>query len=117
VGRWLRWSIQLIAAGISTWRLPIGGSKNLCAGNTRPSPRVPSKLDNRNTTLLQPFDFTVHDLYRKIQKIFLTRFPAQSVGSSKTVILDSPCLLVLITGTSQSRQHGKSESDSYYLSD
>ncbi|GJZ29504.1 phospholipase-like protein [Tanacetum coccineum] len=45
------------------------------------------------------------------------RFPAQSVGSSNTDVLDSPCLLVLITGTSQSRQHGKSESDSYYLSD
>ncbi|GKE54746.1 hypothetical protein Tco_1489902 [Tanacetum coccineum] len=44
-------------------------------------------------------------------------FPAQSVGSSNTDILDSPCFLVLITGTSQSRQHGKSESDSYYLSD
>ncbi|GKB06556.1 hypothetical protein Tco_0834789 [Tanacetum coccineum] len=26
-------------------------------------------------------------------------------------------LAVLVTGTSQSRQHGKSESDSYYLSD
>ncbi|GJZ12049.1 integrase, catalytic region, zinc finger, CCHC-type containing protein [Tanacetum coccineum] len=33
-------------------------------------------------------------------------FPAQSVGSSDTDVLDSPCLLVLITGTSQSRQHG-----------
>ncbi|GJY90135.1 hypothetical protein Tco_0505331 [Tanacetum coccineum] len=44
-------------------------------------------------------------------------FPAQSVGSSNTDVLDLPCLLVLITGTSQSRQHGKSESDSYYLSD
>ncbi|GJU75832.1 putative reverse transcriptase domain-containing protein [Tanacetum coccineum] len=33
-------------------------------------------------------------------------FPAQSVGSSNTDVLDSPCLLVLITGTSQSRQHG-----------
>ncbi|GJR45607.1 hypothetical protein Tco_1313710 [Tanacetum coccineum] len=42
---------------------------------------------------------------------------AQSVGSSNTDVLDLPCLLVLITGTSQSRQHGKSESDSYYLSD
>nr|GEU60193.1 copia protein [Tanacetum cinerariifolium] len=30
---------------------------------------------------------------------------------------DSPYLLVLITETSQRRQHGKSESDSYYLSD
>ncbi|GJT94088.1 hypothetical protein Tco_1082933 [Tanacetum coccineum] len=32
-------------------------------------------------------------------------FPAQSVGSSNTDVLDFPCLLVLITGTSQSRQH------------
>nr|GEX79653.1 retrotransposon protein [Tanacetum cinerariifolium] len=32
-------------------------------------------------------------------------FPAQSVGSSSTKVSDSPCLLVLITGTSQSRQH------------
>ncbi|GJW87536.1 hypothetical protein Tco_0162876 [Tanacetum coccineum] len=53
----------------------------------------------------------------KIQRISLTGFPAQSVGSSNTDVLESPCLLVLITGTSQSRQHGKSESDSYYLSD
>nr|GEZ01537.1 hypothetical protein [Tanacetum cinerariifolium] len=44
-------------------------------------------------------------------------FPAQSVGSSNTNVLELPCLLVLITGTSQNRQHGKSESDSYYLSD
>ncbi|GJU41434.1 hypothetical protein Tco_1194391 [Tanacetum coccineum] len=47
----------------------------------------------------------------------LTGFLAQSVGSSNTDVLDLPCLLVLITGTSQSRQHGKSELDSYYLSD
>ncbi|GJX68621.1 putative ribonuclease H-like domain-containing protein [Tanacetum coccineum] len=40
-----------------------------------------------------------------IQRISLTGFPAQSVGSSNTDVLDSPCLLVLITGTSQSRQH------------
>ncbi|GJS91684.1 reverse transcriptase domain-containing protein [Tanacetum coccineum] len=43
-----------------------------------------------------------------IQRISLTGFPAQSVGSSNTDVLDSPCLLVLITGTSQSRQHGAS---------
>nr|GEY09338.1 hypothetical protein [Tanacetum cinerariifolium] len=54
---------------------------------------------------------------RWIQRISLTRFPAQSVGSSNTDVLELPCLLVLITGTSQSRQHDKSESDSYYLSD
>ncbi|GJV49592.1 integrase, catalytic region, zinc finger, CCHC-type containing protein [Tanacetum coccineum] len=55
--------------------------------------------------------------FAEIQRISLTGFPAQSVGSSNTYVLDLPCLLVLITGTSQSRQHGKSESDSYYLSD
>ncbi|GJV40062.1 hypothetical protein Tco_1418502 [Tanacetum coccineum] len=52
-----------------------------------------------------------------IQRISLTGFPAQRVGSSNTDVLDSPCLLVLITRTSQSRQHDMSESDSYYLSD
>ncbi|GKG18723.1 hypothetical protein Tco_0373021, partial [Tanacetum coccineum] len=38
----------------------------------------------------------------QIQRISLTGFPAQSVGSSNTDVLDSP---VLINGTSQSRQH------------
>ncbi|GJV88226.1 hypothetical protein Tco_1532164 [Tanacetum coccineum] len=46
-----------------------------------------------------------HTIRYKIQRISLTGFPAQSVGSSNTDVLDSPCLLVLITGTSQSRQH------------
>ncbi|GJZ82629.1 hypothetical protein Tco_0647802, partial [Tanacetum coccineum] len=53
----------------------------------------------------------------KIQRISLTRFPAQSVGSSNTNELDSPCLHVLNTRMSQSRQHDMSESDSYYLFD
>ncbi|GJW14776.1 retrotransposon protein, putative, ty1-copia subclass [Tanacetum coccineum] len=35
----------------------------------------------------------------------LTGFQHESVGSSNTDVLDLPCLLVLITGTSQSRQH------------
>ncbi|GJS95937.1 hypothetical protein Tco_0802905 [Tanacetum coccineum] len=47
-----------------------------------------------------------HHLHLYIQRISLTGFPAQSVGSSNTDVLDLPCLLVLITGTSQSRQHG-----------
>ncbi|GJR82081.1 hypothetical protein Tco_0152866 [Tanacetum coccineum] len=38
-------------------------------------------------------------------KEFATGFPAQSVGSSNIDVLDLPCLLVLIIGTSQSRQH------------
>ncbi|GJR54514.1 hypothetical protein Tco_1405035 [Tanacetum coccineum] len=46
------------------------------------------------------------DKKNHIQRISLTGFPAQSVGSSNTDVLDSPCLLVLITETSQSRQHG-----------
>ncbi|GKB89502.1 hypothetical protein Tco_0961774 [Tanacetum coccineum] len=58
-----------------------------------------------------------HHLHLYIQRISLIGFPAQSVGSSNTNVLDLSCLLVLITGMSQSRQHGKSESDSYYLSD
>ncbi|GJX69683.1 hypothetical protein Tco_0305410 [Tanacetum coccineum] len=41
----------------------------------------------------------------EVQRISLTGFPAQSVRSSNTNVLDSPCLLVLNTGTSQSRQH------------
>ncbi|GJS58037.1 hypothetical protein Tco_0652821 [Tanacetum coccineum] len=42
---------------------------------------------------------------KQILRISLTGFPAQSVGSFNTDVLDLPCLLVLITGTSQSRQH------------
>ncbi|GKB18915.1 hypothetical protein Tco_0852838, partial [Tanacetum coccineum] len=47
----------------------------------------------------------------------LTGFPAQSVRSSNAAALDSPYLLVLDTGTSQSKQHDMSESEGYYLSD
>ncbi|GKB24571.1 reverse transcriptase domain-containing protein [Tanacetum coccineum] len=43
--------------------------------------------------------------YGFIQRISLTGFPAQSVGSSNTDVSDLLCLLVLITGMSQSRQH------------
>ncbi|GJV22346.1 hypothetical protein Tco_1371366 [Tanacetum coccineum] len=49
--------------------------------------------------------FVVLSMSIVIQRISLTGFPAQSVGSSNTYVLDLPCLLVLITGTSQSRQH------------
>ncbi|GKE19586.1 hypothetical protein Tco_1427163, partial [Tanacetum coccineum] len=41
----------------------------------------------------------------QIQRISLIGFPAQSVGSSNTDVLDSPRLLVLNTRMSQSRQH------------
>nr|GEX87341.1 hypothetical protein [Tanacetum cinerariifolium] len=39
------------------------------------------------------------------RRTFLTGFPVQSIRSSNVIALDSPYLLVLITGTSQSRQH------------
>nr|GEU64351.1 hypothetical protein [Tanacetum cinerariifolium] len=52
-----------------------------------------------------------------LKRTSLTGFPAQSIRSSNAIAFDSPYLLVLITRTSQSRQHDKSESDSYYLSD
>ncbi|GKA33550.1 hypothetical protein Tco_0719979 [Tanacetum coccineum] len=61
---------------------------------------------------LVPLRFMIFNLeplslsFNFIQRISLTGFPAQSVGSSNTDVLDLPCLLVLITGTSQSRQHG-----------
>ncbi|GKE67108.1 hypothetical protein Tco_1521269, partial [Tanacetum coccineum] len=43
-------------------------------------------------------------------KNLLIGFLAQSAGSSNADALDSPYLFVLIIGTSQSRQHDKSES-------
>ncbi|GJZ73789.1 hypothetical protein Tco_0637935 [Tanacetum coccineum] len=54
---------------------------------------------------------------RFIIRTSLTRFPAQSVRSSNADALNSPYLLVLLTKTSQSKQHDKSESVSYYLTD
>ncbi|GJX67780.1 retrovirus-related pol polyprotein from transposon TNT 1-94 [Tanacetum coccineum] len=53
----------------------------------------------------------------QFRRTSLTGFPAQSIGSFNTNVLDSPCLLVLNTRMSQSRQYDMSESDSYYLSD
>ncbi|GJX59120.1 hypothetical protein Tco_0290510 [Tanacetum coccineum] len=60
------------------------------------------------------FDFVIDSkifksfslLVMNIQRISLTGFLAQSVGSSNTEVLDTPCLLDLFIGTSQSRQHG-----------
>ncbi|GJR81432.1 hypothetical protein Tco_1167003 [Tanacetum coccineum] len=49
----------------------------------------------------------ISGLVRDSNRISLKGFLAQSVGSSNTDVLDYHCLLVLITGTSQSRQQGK----------
>ncbi|GKA14585.1 hypothetical protein Tco_0694231 [Tanacetum coccineum] len=50
-------------------------------------------------------------------KNLLDKFLAQSVGSSNAGALDSPYLLVLITETSQSRQHGSRKSPTAVLFD
>ncbi|GJU36316.1 hypothetical protein Tco_1184670 [Tanacetum coccineum] len=73
------------------------------------SKHLPLSSPPGHVTIQTQFFFN-KDLYylrygSKIQRISLTGFPAQSVGSSNTYVLDSPCLLVLIIGTSQSRQH------------
>nr|GEW83325.1 hypothetical protein [Tanacetum cinerariifolium] len=42
-----------------------------------------------------------------LRRTSVTGFPAQSIRSSEAITTDSPYLLVLNTGASQSRQHGK----------
>nr|GEW89618.1 hypothetical protein [Tanacetum cinerariifolium] len=82
------------------------------------SPRLPVQhvetsipTANPKTAILKPTSNGNHRNKKAcfIQRISLTGFPAQIVGSSNTKVLDSPCLLVLITGTSQSRQHGSDD--------
>ncbi|GJZ01809.1 hypothetical protein Tco_0519770 [Tanacetum coccineum] len=69
-------------------------------------------LESLLTISLNKLDILEEDLeykslrnWREIQRISLIGFLAQSVGSSNTDVLDLPCLLVLVAGTSQSRQH------------
>nr|GEY72633.1 hypothetical protein [Tanacetum cinerariifolium] len=50
-----------------------------------------------------PYPSRMHKF--NLKRVSLTGFPAQSIRSSNAIALDSPYLLVLITGTSQSRQH------------
>ncbi|GJU45490.1 hypothetical protein Tco_1202756 [Tanacetum coccineum] len=56
-------------------------------------------------------------LLERVQRSSLTRFPVQSVRSSNADALDSPYLLVLITRTSQSRQHESRKSTTAVLFD
>ncbi|GJY62923.1 hypothetical protein Tco_0464383 [Tanacetum coccineum] len=53
----------------------------------------------------------------QFRRTSLTWFPAQSIRSSNAIALDSPYLLVLITGTSQSRQHESRKSPTKSLFD
>ncbi|GJX31154.1 hypothetical protein Tco_0241009 [Tanacetum coccineum] len=79
-------------------------------------------LESLLTISLDRLDILKEDLFEhehvvQFRRTSLTGFPTQSVRSSNAYALDSPYLLVLNIGTSQSRQHDMSESDSYYLSD
>ncbi|GJS35955.1 hypothetical protein Tco_0534337 [Tanacetum coccineum] len=76
---------------------------NIECGNMLQPPKHPS--DNYVFTMKMEILLESASNKLLIQRISLTGFPAQSVGSSNTDVLDSPCLLVLITGMSQSRQH------------
>ncbi|GKD96256.1 hypothetical protein Tco_1380153, partial [Tanacetum coccineum] len=60
---------------------------------------------------------TIEEGEVQFRRASLTGFPAKSDRSSNAYALDSLYLLVLNTGTSHSRQHDMSKSDSYYLSD
>ncbi|GJV20708.1 hypothetical protein Tco_1369728 [Tanacetum coccineum] len=73
-------------------------------GNPIDDPLAELKICKFETSV-EDYQNAYDKLLSRIQRISLTGFPAQSVGSSNTDVLDSPCLLVLITGTSQSRQH------------
>ncbi|GKC97473.1 hypothetical protein Tco_1167748 [Tanacetum coccineum] len=58
-----------------------------------------------------------HEHEIQFRRTSLTGFPTQSVRSSNAIALDSPYLLVLITGTSQSRQHESRKSPTAELFD
>ncbi|GJR20474.1 hypothetical protein Tco_0969001 [Tanacetum coccineum] len=84
-----------------------GNSFKLLADSVNKFSKIYSRIENSKIYQMIDVEKMRMDFQRyvEIQRISLTGFPAQSVGSSNTDVLDSPCLLVLITGMSQSRQH------------
>ncbi|GJU11297.1 hypothetical protein Tco_1133693 [Tanacetum coccineum] len=79
--------------------------RNIQTASPEPGLKSSSIFIPVNYLVQLEYEYMVMNPTSLIQRISLTGFPAQSVGSSNTDVLDSPCLLVLITGTSQSRQH------------
>ncbi|GJW64931.1 hypothetical protein Tco_0116815 [Tanacetum coccineum] len=55
--------------------------------------------------IVEDFDSLSFHHVGSIRRTSLIGFPAQSIRSSNAIALDSPYLLILITGASQSRQH------------
>nr|GEX75556.1 hypothetical protein [Tanacetum cinerariifolium] len=72
-----------------------------------------SDPENRTVSNKDEFGFDIHLGLGYINLQFW--FPAQSIRSSNAIALDSPYLLVLITGASQSRQHDYEEIDGGYV--
>nr|GEX60232.1 putative reverse transcriptase domain-containing protein [Tanacetum cinerariifolium] len=80
-----------------------------------PLEEIKVNLDNSTSNVLIPLDSWTSGLL--VYKAPLNRFPAQSVGSSNVIALNSPYLLVLITETSQRRQHESYKSPTKSLFD
>ncbi|GJT96487.1 hypothetical protein Tco_1092005 [Tanacetum coccineum] len=78
-----------------------------------------SRMLSRRLDVDQESEMAFELLRSKVQfrRTSLTGFPAQSIRSSNAIALDSPYLLVLITGTSQSRQHESRKSPTKSLFD
>ncbi|GJU32275.1 hypothetical protein Tco_1175864 [Tanacetum coccineum] len=66
-----------------------------------------AKIFGNQRCILTGADVDVRDMLSSVPYVVV------SVGEQGFAAV----LAVLVTGASQSRQHGKSESDSYYLSD
>nr|GEU40123.1 hypothetical protein [Tanacetum cinerariifolium] len=85
-------------------RLIIDGKVTLADDEGKPLEKVDSSGDHDNEDEVESVNNEMASFLAS--KMVGYGFPAQSVGSSNAIALDSPYLLVLITGTSQSRQHG-----------
>ncbi|GJU15182.1 hypothetical protein Tco_1143148 [Tanacetum coccineum] len=86
---------------------------NLPTPMLKPQSPINEPTTHSNHVSLQSYSLPLSDSCdtNVIKRISLTGFPAQSVGTSNTYVSDSPCLLVLITGTSQSRQYVNTSSN------
>ncbi|GJZ01784.1 hypothetical protein Tco_0519745 [Tanacetum coccineum] len=101
-----------LLAGIATGALVKGSSRSEVPAQGGGFGVVINSGVMGKSTDLEPLYLTVGSI-----RTTLIVFPAQSVRSSNAYALYSLYLLLLNTGTSQSRQHDMSKLDSYYLSD
>ncbi|GJT12741.1 RNA-directed DNA polymerase, eukaryota, reverse transcriptase zinc-binding domain protein [Tanacetum coccineum] len=76
----------------------------VCVGDSKYVCGLLSRCLMNDSMGVQLARIRIKDLVQ-FRRTSLTGFPTQSIRSSYAIALDSPFLLVLITGTSQSRQH------------